>query len=372
MIKSNQKTYLHPLLKKIDGNKILDYRNRTRIDINPIPQIFNNKIVFQSYSSFQQNNYIISKRLHKKVASLIKTDTINAIGGESYLYSDNSIYYTNSLSCYNDAKYNNRKNSVVVNYNNYKFNILPFDTIINLSNLHVNIMTQLNVSPSNRLIIINCHHLDFWKKIKLLNNYKLIRRYKYIDYNLRYYVTVNLFIRKCFVSLGGNCSIPYQLNKYNLRNTAYPFDWSEIKMNNLINIFLNRFDNIEKISIHKFSKVHGNTYIVKNDYMKFAHEVINKNDINKFQTNLRNRVERLYNIKNPIFIRIETSNFNDIKVYSKYWYTLIDILDSIYNNYKIILISKINPNIGKIKWYPYNFSEDWKNNHINWNKIFCS
>jgi len=104
MIKSNQLIYLHPLLKKIVGNKILDYRNRTRTDNNPIPQWFNDKIVFQSFTSFQQNSYIIAKKLRRKVLSLIKTDTINAIGGESYLYSINSIYYTNSQSCYNDAQ----------------------------------------------------------------------------------------------------------------------------------------------------------------------------------------------------------------------------------------------------------------------------
>ena len=41
------------------------------------------------------------------------------------------------------------------------------------------------------------------------------------------------------ISLGSNCSITYQLNKYNLRNTAYPFDWSEIRMNKLVEIFTN-------------------------------------------------------------------------------------------------------------------------------------
>lgn len=370
MIKSNQLTNLHPLLKKIEGNKILDYRNRTRIDDNPIPQLFNNKIVFQSYTSFQQNNYIIAKRLHKKVSSYIKSNSINAIGGESYLYSTNSYYHTNSNSGHEDAKYNKCKNSIVINYNNYKFNLLPIDTVINLSKLHINVMTQINMSSSNRVIIINCHHKDFWKKIKLLDNYKLIKRHKYIDYKLRHFVTVNLFIRKCFVSLGGNCSITYQLNKHNLRKTAYPFDWSEIKMNSLIDIFTNRFSNIEKVYIHKFSEFHDNTYIVKNDYMKFAHEVINKNDIKTFQNSLCNRVDRLYNIKNPIFIRIETFNFNDITLYADYWNMLINILDNIYDNYKIILISKINPNISKIKWIPYNFSSDWKNDHLDWNKIF--
>ena len=146
-----------------------------------------------SFTSFQQNSYIIAKKLRRKVLSLIKTDTINAIGGESYLYSYNSNYYTNSQGCYNDAKFNKTKCVHLIDYNEYKFNILPIDTVINLSKLNVNIMKQLNLSVSNRLIIINCHHKDYWKKIKLLDNYKLINRYKFIDYTLKFFVTLWLF-----------------------------------------------------------------------------------------------------------------------------------------------------------------------------------
>ena len=183
-------------------------------------------------------------------------------------------------------------------------------------------------------------------------------------------MTVNVFIRKCFISLGSNCSVTCQLNRYNLRNKAYPFDWSEIKMNKLIEIFNNDCKDIDKINIHKFSKYHDNTFIVKNRYMKFAHEVIDKNDIKTFQNSLLNRVNRLYNIKNPVFVRIETFNYHNDAVYTRYWHTMINILDKIYEHYHIILISKINPNIDKIKWYSYDFSSDWKNNHIDWKGIF--
>ena len=30
------------------------------------------------------------------------------------------------------------------------------------------------------------------------------------------------------VSLGGNCSVAYQLNKLQLRYNSYPFDWCKI------------------------------------------------------------------------------------------------------------------------------------------------
>ena len=87
MIKSNKNFNLHPLMDQIEGNKILDYRWRTRIDNNYIPQYFNGKIMFISYTSFQQNNYKLSKYIRKYVSSLITTRSINSIGGESYMYS---------------------------------------------------------------------------------------------------------------------------------------------------------------------------------------------------------------------------------------------------------------------------------------------
>ena len=44
------------------------------------------------------------------------------------------------------------------------------------------------------------------------------------------------------ISLGGNCSITYQLIKLNLRSEAYPFDWTKISINQLINVLENNFD----------------------------------------------------------------------------------------------------------------------------------
>ena len=86
MIKSNTNFNLHNLLKPIKGNKILDYRIRTRIDEKYIPQYFNNKIVFQSFKSFQQKNFKLSKLIRKFTKNNIKTIAIQAFGGESFLY----------------------------------------------------------------------------------------------------------------------------------------------------------------------------------------------------------------------------------------------------------------------------------------------
>ena len=231
-------------------------------------------------------------------------------------------------------------------------------------------MKQLNNSSSNRLIIINCHHHDFWKKIKLLSNYKLIIRKKFVDYDSKYFITVNILIRKSFVSLGGNCAVTYQLNKFKLRQQAYPFDWSQIKINKIIDAFDNDFNNFLDLKLEKYSNNHK-SYLVSNQYGKYAHEVLKDKDIVSFTSQLKRRIDRLKKIINPTFVRIETYNFKDANIYRDYWIKLCLLFDKIYDNYQIILISKLNPNLDKIKWYQYtSFDCDWTNDKLNWFNIF--
>lgn len=372
MIKSHDNFNLHPLLKNIPGNKILDHRWRTRTDEKYIPQEFNGRIVFQSFGSFQQNNRNLGNKIRKYVASNIKTENINSIGGESYLYDikKSGKFYTNSRCIHQDSLYNKHKDSCYIDYNKDTINILPIDSVINLARLNFNIMKQLNNSSSNRLIIINCHHHDFWKKIKLLSNYKLIIRRKFIDYDSKYFITVNILIRKSFVSLGGNCAVTYQLNKLKLRNKAYPFDWSQIKINKIIDAFESNFNNYLDLKIDKYSHNHQ-SYLVSNQYGKYAHEVLKDNDILYFTSQLERRIDRLTKINNPTFVRIETYNFKDVNIYRDYWIKLCLIFDKMYDNYQIILISKLNPKLDKIKWYPYtSFDSDWTNDKLDWFNIF--
>ena len=373
MIKSNTNYYLHNLLKPIKGNKILDYRFRTRIDEKYIPQYFNNNIVFQSFASFQQNNLKLSKLIRKFVKDNIKTNSIQAFGGESYLYSDNkkdTLCYSNSQSILSDIKYNGYENIKKVDYNKEKFFFTNDDIVLNLSKLNQNLIKQINNSCVNRIIIINCHHKDFWKKIKLLTNFKLMKREKYIDYKLNFFITGNIFVRKSFISLGGNCSVTYQLNKYNLRKESYPFDWSKIKINKIKDAIENNFNNYNKVEIAKYSENHK-SWVFKNKYASFAHEYLENYNLEEFENKLIKRINNFKKIKNPIFIRIETYSYKNREIYIKYWEKIIKTLKKYYKNFKIILISKFNPNINQIKWYPYNeFSKEWQNNHLEWEKIF--
>lgn len=371
MIKSISLYNLHPLMKKIRGNKILDYRNRTRIDEKYIPQYFNNEIKFISYKSFQQNNLVLSKQIRKFVSENIKNNII-AIGGEGYLYNYNCYFYTNSKSIIDDATYNgyNHNNLHLIDYNEYKFDFNIVDNILlNLSRLNENIVKQINLSLCNTIIIISCHHKDFWKKIKLLTNYKLCLRKKFIDWKSKYFITVNILKRKSFIPLGGNCSITYWLNEKKLRVKAFPYDWCQIKITQVINSLLNDFKDYSDIKIIKNSKSH-NSYLVRNKYGKFSHEIFDGN-IKIFEEKIKRRINRFSNYKNPHFIRIEIFKYRDNRNYINYCNQLINILEKLFGNFEFTLISKINPKNPKIRWfYLEDFSEDWKYSFVEWDKIF--
>ena len=200
----------------IDKVLILDAFNRVRVNTLYIPQYFNKVLVFISYTSFQQTDKTLSLKIRSYVNNIINNineHSIVCIGGESYLYGitndkiKNIQFYTNCTSIYNDCVCNNKiykKNvySKVVNYN-YDNDINFYDNynccIINLSSLNINLIKNINHNSYmnnrlNKIIIINCHHNDFYKKIKYLSNYKLIERKYFVGKN--HYITINTFYKK--------------------------------------------------------------------------------------------------------------------------------------------------------------------------------
>jgi hypothetical protein len=87
----------------------------------------------------------------------------------------------------------------------------------------------------------------------------------------------------------------------------------------------------------------------------------------EFENKLIKRIFKFKTLKNPVFIRLETSN--NINNYN----ILIQELDKYFDNYKFILISKINPNNSKIIHYKLdNIFNDWKYNNLNWKNIFIN
>jgi hypothetical protein len=382
-------TKIKEYLKKnisFTGLVILDYFGNIHInDKNYIPQLFNNHMIYISSNSFQQNNIILSIEIRKYVANLIKNyDNLVCIGGESYMYAltnkhtKNIYHYTNNISIYNDCSYNSKYRKInisnnIVNYNN-NFNLKDDSyCIINISKLVTNLINLVNNNNYKNIIIISCHHDNFWNKIKLLTNYKLVSRKKFICHKLKYFITINLFTKKpVFVSLGANCSVAYALKKYNLRNITYPFDWSNVSLKQLIDVLENDFTDFEKVDIHKLSLNHVNfetghpTYIIKNKYnIKFAHESYT---CANFSEKLLERVDRFRKLINPTFIRLEMNKINIDDLHK-----LIKLLDLHYDKYKLIVITKDNLDkiTDKIVYYKLDVEyKDWKYEHFNWNKIF--
>ena len=171
-----------------------------------IHQEFNSSDVFISAQSFQQNNKTIGNQIRKYVANLIiNLEQITCIGGESYLYGltgsiPNVYAYTNSSSIYEDigfnAKFaiNSNCKPILCEYN--KINQIEPSPVclINLSSLNVSLLLALNKLEFDRIIIISCHHGDFWKKIKYLSNYKIKSRKQFVACSLGYFLTVNILV----------------------------------------------------------------------------------------------------------------------------------------------------------------------------------
>lgn len=204
LIKANplefkNKDILHPLIRNLKGLVILDYRDRGR-NTKIVPIKFLDKIVLVNKNAFIQNNKILSKIIRKKVLSYISGDNLLCIGGESYIYSfftsmkttfitNNNIILQDAI--FNKQFYNNNLITKLVNYNKDTFISHTDCLILNLSKLNLNIIKQINNNKIKTVIIISCHHNDFWKKIKYLSNYKLMHRNTFLDDKLKYFISIN-------------------------------------------------------------------------------------------------------------------------------------------------------------------------------------
>lgn len=381
--------YSHGLIKIQQNNTgiaILNYRNNTVIEPkNRVPQFFCKKIVFIDKMSFQQNHKKLGNEIHNYISNfIIKPEyKICCIGGESYMYCigiTDFAHYTNSKYIYNDCEYNNKiyKNCIennIVDYNTFTEYSNADMYIINLSKLNINILKNIK---TEKIIIISCNHNDFWSKIKYLKDYKLQKRKYFVCYKLRYFLTVNVFIKtqSKIISLGGNCAVSYNMKLLNLKKETYPFDWSNTNINKLNLVLENRFEDFDKITIKKFSDKHSSiktktgSYIIQNRYITFAHEVNDITELNKFKQSIINRINRFNNLINPIFVRLETKYISKHEMNNKY-NRLYNNLKKYFHKFRLIVIAKNNPDIDNIVYIELkNFEKDWTFPNIDWKKIF--
>jgi hypothetical protein len=174
-----------------------------------IPQSFNSHQVFISSESFQQNNLKLAHQVRKYVSDNIKlfnSAKLLCIGGESYLYGLSckipQIYHmTNSPSIHLDCEFNSKFfpskiSNNLVDYNKVKQINSDYQIgLINLANLNHNLMIKINDSNLQIIMIVNCHHEDFWKKIKLLTKFKIRSRQYFICDYIKYFLTVTILFR---------------------------------------------------------------------------------------------------------------------------------------------------------------------------------
>lgn len=186
------------------------------------------------------------------------------------------------------------------------------------------------------------------------------------------------------ISLGSNCAVANYLKEHNMRQNSYPFDWCKININQLNQVLTNHFDNFHNISIIKYSENHPlledyhqeeyfqennslGSLVLKNDYnVKFAHEIIDKYNIDDFKERLLERINRFILLENPTFIRYEDPG----KMKTTYIQNLMELLmnlSSYFKEFKLILVVPENYNImmelDNLRIIRYKVSEDytWQN-----------
>ncbi len=187
--------------------------------------------------------------------------------------------------------------------------------------------------------------------------------------------------QKQIVSLGSNCAVCYHLINLGLRSQAYPFDWTRLSLGNLNQVLSNQFAGFTELEIKKFSPVHpiitngkedqnsGSIILTNKLNIQFAHEITNSNQLDVFSTSLLRRIERFLSLNNPTFVRLETANLttNQMTEYDK----LVELLDELFENYQLVIISKLKPSNNKIIWVKLeSFDSNWKYPSLNWENIF--
>lgn len=175
------------------------------------------------------------------------------------------------------------------------------------------------------------------------------------------------------ISLGSDCAVKWNLNKYGFCCQTFPFDWcntNHIKMiiDSLDNKFSNFFDYEIKDQSMNFDNlilnVKSGKRIITNNKIVFPHESeLDYLDEEKYKKKYQRRIQRFVDVVQnkdikKIFIRADNKKLN--------------------NNNEQCLIDSLHRFGVKnfvVKFISYDLYQvcelfDWKRSYINWNKIF--
>jgi len=190
-----------------------------------------------------------------------------------------------------------------------------------------------------------------------------------------------------FIPIGLHCSVPEGIRRANLREKAYPFDWSWCPANttyNILNILIN--DNIDKCieymtNGYEYYKYLGNEHYIKIDYISECQ--MNKNtglgithyNINdEFKNKCKIRFERLLEdiVKNDAILIYADGPNKYLNYYldeieygidaTDYLLKIYDLIYPINNNIKILYFcwnERVKTNNNKITYISFDFQENW-------------
>lgn len=359
-------------------------------------QIIRDKRFIYTIDGFAQvteDNASFAHETVLKIISEMKHDFIG-IGGEALVYGlaagfDVGLaveFYTNSPGVYADSltnvsKFDNGGSKChLVDYDNFEIPVANKPTLcvanVSRNGIRESLCSKLDQLYIRNIVGVYCSDV-FNRDLAFLKNYYI----EYVESNGFVYIVH--FKRIPFVSLGNTCCVAYQLQKHNLREDRYPFDWLRYKsVNQLISCLESKFSDFTVIVEKKkpfgiFPIIADNDSNVclqftnPEEYEKSEEMFINKygmsfphdklEDLHKYEK----RIERMMTLELVDYI-IDCADA-DVEI-------LMKLLP---NARKIIVIPKIGKDkdsaVGRFtirNESPSASADSWKKNNINWFDVF--
>lgn len=194
------------------------------------------------------------------------------------------------------------------------------------------------------------------------------------------------------ISLGSDCSVDYNIRRlFPSKSITGPLSWASFSLDKLLTVLAEKFDEtkyIDSLTIKKFSSKHpviknganaeesSGSFILKNDYgLNFAHEILQKYELDTFKTILKRRIARFYDLtqKNKItFIRFENKQVKNIASYIAKILLLNKLLiENGFSNFDLILITPFHleavdqlPDNVRYHYYDNSRFVNWKQEEI--------
>lgn len=162
-----------------------------------------------------------------------------------------------------------------------------------------------------------------------------------------------------YISLGSTCAVANYLNSKGYRQSSYPFDWCNVNIKQLNQALSTDFNNYTDLSLVKYSDTYpyydGEQFIDKGSSVfknslniKFAHELLEKFDIDEFKQKLTTRIDRFKQLQSPNFIRYEEGKQN-----SYYNEEYINLLSNLTSMFDIFTLTLLVPTSFEIENFPH-------------------